>query len=147
MGTPLATAQDVADIWRPLSDAEDAQAQRLIDKASARLRRRCRFDLDAAIATYDTSPTDPSAIDPLIVADVVAGMVKRAMVNPDGATSVSDTEGPFSRTRGFGGQGNQPTSTVVVFDSDIDALRPAQPTSLPGTIYTRPERCLGSGLS
>jgi hypothetical protein len=138
MPAVFATAQDVADIWRPLTDTEQAQADNLCTKASARLRQKCPFDVDARIALYSTNPADPTALDPEIVSDVVAGIVKRAMVNPDGATSVSDTRGPFSQTRGFGGQGNQPVNTLVVLDSDIDQLRPARAATLPSTLRIGP---------
>jgi hypothetical protein len=138
MSNVLATAQDVADIWRPLTDAETVQADNLCAKASARLRQKCPFDVDARIALFSSNPADPTALDPLVVTDVVAGIVKRAMVNPDGATSVSTTRGPFSDTKGFGGQRNQPANTLVVLDSDIDQLRPAKAATVASTLRVGP---------
>ena len=131
MPEPLATPSDVADIWRPLTDTETAQATNLIAKASSRLRQKCPFDIDTRIALYSADSSDPQALDPLLVADVVANIVKRVMTNPAGVLSQSNTTGPLSasvtfasRTSDDGATG----STLVVTDADIDQLRPAVPS-------------------
>jgi hypothetical protein len=139
-GNALARADDVAAIWRSLSGAESDQVDALCAKASARLRQKCPFDIDERIALFTSSPTDPRALDPMIVADVVANIVKRVLVNPDGATSVSETAGPFSRTRGFGAgwRGAAPDNSLRILESDIDQLRPAQPSATPATLRLGP---------
>lgn len=95
MTTPLATPDDVAVVWRPLTPDETVQVEALILRASAKLRHAARFNIDAAIAVHASDPTSPQAIDPIVVADVVATVVKRFLVNPNGAAS--ENVGPYSR--------------------------------------------------
>ena len=140
MSAVLASPDDVADIWRPLTDAERARAENLIAKASAMLRAACPFDVDARIALKDTDPTDPDALDKAIVAAVVADMVKRVMANPEGVASKSESVGPFSSSTTFTGHFDRTQSDVrgrlVVLDSDIDQLRPVVGFPKPFTIRT-----------
>jgi hypothetical protein len=139
---PLASADDVADIWRPLSAAEQTQATRLIGKASAMLRAACPFDIDVRIALADTDPGNPQALDPTLVATVVAGMVKRVMVNPDGAAAKTETTGPYSSSTSFTslrdpGSAQETRGDLVVLAEDIQALRPKVGFAQPFTINTR----------
>jgi len=135
MGDPLAIPDDLADIWRPLSDAEVTRATNLIEKASDRLRQKCPFDIDARMALYTSSPEDITALNPSIVADVVVGIVKRAMVNPNGLFSETETNGPFSHSQTFVGRYDKTATdvrgTLQVTESDIDQLRPAVPAPAP----------------
>lgn len=141
MPGPLATADDVADIWRPLSTAEEAQADKLIDKASAMLRARAPFDIDARLALQ---ATDPDHLDPTVVASVVAGIVKRVMVNPDSAVSATETVGPYSKSTMYAqrsGSNDVMRGDLVVLPSDLAMLKPAATTfPKPFTIHTRPQR-------
>lgn len=134
---PLATTQDVADAWRPLTDAESEQVDRLITKASARLRQKCPFDVDDRIALFQTDPSDMLALDPNIVSDVVATIVKRFMVNPSGYATESETAGPFSHSATYVNRydktGSDVRGAIEVIDADIDQLRPAVPSQLPST--------------
>lgn len=124
---PLATAQDVADIWRALSDAEAQQATNLLAKASALLRNRLG-NIDDRVALFATEPTDVAALDPQIVANVVAGMVKRVMVNPAGAVNNSVSVDGVSRSQSFvGSRFAQPDvglGELTVSDSDVEKLTP-----------------------
>lgn len=140
----LAVYGDVEDIWRPLTADQQERATKLIAKASALLRWACPFDVDARIALSASEPDNPQALDSAIVATVVAGIVKRVMVNPDGAASSSETAGPFSKTANFVGQhdsaGGQDRSGLTVTAADIDALRAPAGFGVPYTIRTRPQQ-------
>lgn len=86
---PFATAIDVEERWRTLSPAETATANILASDASDMIRTRWS-DVDDRIATGSLSA------DSLL--RVVAGMVKRAMMNADveGLESRAQTAGIFS---------------------------------------------------
>lgn len=143
MSGPLATQQDVADIWRPLSTDEQTQAGNLIIKASALLRKALPFDLDQRIALAASDPTSPQALDLAVVAVVVATVVKRVMANPDAAVAVSETVGPFSSSTTFANRYNSSGSgsalgALAIEPADIQALLPTPGFQLPQTIMTRP---------
>lgn len=123
---PLAQVDDVANVWRPLEASEIPRVQYLINVASAKLRARCPFDLDARIALYYTTPSDPSALDPVVVTNVVATIVKRVLVNPEGLASTTQTFGPFSESRTFSRGGNDPTPTgdIEITAADLGELIP-----------------------
>jgi hypothetical protein len=129
---PLATPEDVADTWRPLTPAETGRVMSLIEKASAKLRHECPFDIDERVGLFSTDPTAPTALDPLVVADVVATIVKRFLANPEGFASTSEGDGPFSRSGTFVNRydksGSDVRGAIQVTPSDIAQLRPAVPT-------------------
>jgi hypothetical protein len=131
---PFADPDDVADIWRPLTTDERVRVSNLIDKAAARLIQKCPFDLDARIALFQADSTDPAALDPLIVADVVATVVKRFLVNPDGFASASEAAGPFSRSGTYVNRydktGTDVRGSLQVTEADIEQLRPAVPATV-----------------
>lgn len=92
MSTPLATADDLADYWRPLTEQESAVADSLLMVASALIRRRVP-DIDAQISA--------GTIEPVLVLYVIAEMVKSAIdasARPVDARSVSNTVGPFTQS-------------------------------------------------
>lgn len=136
----LATPADVADIWRPLTAEENQRAANLINKASALLKHAAPFDLAERIGYFTTDPTNKLALDPTLVASVVAGIVKRAMVNPDGVVSKSETTGPYtnSATYGDAAAGAVVTVGLVVTDDDLAQLRPPHGFAEPFTIRTHP---------
>lgn len=142
MPAPLADPSDVADLWRPLVDTELGRVANLIVKASARLRQQCPFDIDARISLYSTDPESPVALSPDIVADVVAGVVKRFLVNQVGVVSQTQTTGPFSISQSFVNRydktGTDVRGSLEVTESDIDQLRPATGTPVPRSIRMRP---------
>jgi hypothetical protein len=133
---PLADLDDLADVWRdpqqPLDDPEvQARCERLLAVASAKLRQRAPYDVDARIGLLSTDPADPAALDPQLVASVVANVVKRFLINPEGVVSQSDGVGPFPYSRNFVGMaartgGQDERGQVIVTDDDLDQLRPAE---------------------
>jgi len=126
MSQPLAVPSDVEDMWRPLSGSEMSRVANLITKASSMLRQRAPW-LDARMARFKVDPTDLGGLDPVTVATVVATIVKRFLVNPDGATNTSETTGPYSYSRGFALRGDRDVrGELSVTDSDVAALAPAQ---------------------
>lgn len=133
MGATYATVQDVIDIWPSLPADQSSRVENLLAKASALLRQETPFDIDERIALYATDPDDPKALDPLVVADVVATIVKRVLVNPDGTASESQTIGPYSKSRSFAKDG-QTTAGLSVSQADVDRLRPAQDLPAAATI-------------
>jgi len=144
MSTPLATPEDVEALWRPFTPAETAQVEQLIVKASAKLRHACPFDIDQRITLFTTDPSAPTALDPDVVADVVATIVKRFMVNVDGFASMSETAGPFSRSGTYVNRydktGSDVRGAIQITESDIDQLRPAVPANVPSSFRYRVPR-------
>lgn len=135
--TPLAQPEDVATLWHPLSDAENVQVLALIVKASARLRQVCPFDVDARMALFDQDRTNPLALNPDLVADLVATKVKNFLVNPDGLATTTDTTGPFSRSATYVNRydktGTDIRGSLQFTDADIDQIRPAVPFTAPSS--------------
>jgi hypothetical protein len=119
----LCTADDVADMWRPLiDDAERSKVERLIGKASSLLRQKLP-SVDTRIATFATLPGDVSALDPDTVAAVVATIVKRFLSNPDGATHVSKSLGGASVSSGYALRGDKDVrGELIVTDDDLAKL-------------------------
>ena len=111
-----ATADDVADRWRPLAPEERRKAQVLAEDASYRVRRRFPT-LDARITRGD--------IDRREVTAVVAGMVKRALLGggAEGVSQQTEARGPFSTTVQFA----TPVGTLAFTEDDLAAL--AEPTT------------------
>lgn len=139
---PLADYTDVESVWRPLTDAEQDQVYDLISKASAKLRQAGRaLNIDARMALFLTTPTDPHALDPIIVADVVATIVKRFLVNPDGLASESESEGPFSHSGTYVNRydktGSDVRGAIQIIQSDLDQLMPGATVSGIGTVRPR----------
>lgn len=137
MTTPLATPDDVADVWRPLVGVEEDRVFNLIAKASSRLRQQCPFDIDARIALYMAGSSDPTALDPTIVADTVATIVKRFLVNVEGVATQSDSAGPFAHSATYVNRydksGTDVRGAIQVTEADINQLRPAVPAHVPST--------------
>lgn len=135
----LCTADDVGDLWRPpTDDAERAKFERIIGKASALLRQKLPA-VDTRIATFSTTPTDPSALDPDTVAAVVATVVKRFLSNPDGTTHVSKTLGGASVSYGYALRGDTDLrGELVINETDLAKLE-APSSSLPrlATVKTK----------
>lgn len=124
MGAPLALTDDVADLWRPLTSTEQDRVANLIVKASALLRQKMPW-VDDRMARFAVDPTDEGGLDPMAVANVVATVIKRFLVNPDGATNMSETSGPYSRSKGFALRGDKDVrGELIITDSDIEALTP-----------------------
>lgn len=136
---PFADPNDLAAVWRPLSDAEAQQAMNLLAAASSKLRHACPFDIDARVALFEAGSTDPTALDPVLVTDVVVTIVKRYMVNIQGAATMSQSVGPYSQSATFVNRydktGSDVRGAIQVTDSDIDQLRPAVPADIPAVAH------------
>lgn len=91
----LATAADVAAMWRPLTAEETTQAATLVDYASAVVRARFP-DVDARVAA--------GSLDAALPRLVVASMVKRAMLAGGLEGVKRDVVGPF-QTEAFNPEG------------------------------------------
>lgn len=117
MGLPFADATDVADRWRPLSDAEQQTADVLCGDASRLLLARFP-GIDGQIVS--------GQVDAETVTQVVAGMVKRAMVAPaDGITSQSETTGPYGHSQTYA----NPLGNVFLTQADITLILGYQPAA------------------
>jgi hypothetical protein len=144
---PLCTSSDVeAKLVRPLSDFETAHIAAWIGEASAQLRQRAPFDIDARMALFTDNVPDPAALNPDLVAGVTATVVKRFLVNPDGAFSSSEGVGPYSRSASFVNRydksGSATVGAIQVTDADVEQLRPATPAPTVGSFRVnipRPE--------
>lgn len=112
-GTPFATYVDVEARWRTLSDSEQDIADQLAADASGMIRDRWA-DVDARIAA--------ETLDGDSVIRVVAGMVKRAMLNADaeGLESQTRVAGPFSLNSKFA----NPMSNLYFTAADILVFEP-----------------------
>jgi hypothetical protein len=90
----FATVDDVADRWRPLSDAERTLAQVLIGDAT-----------NILLVTYPdiNGQVLAGTVEEWRPRQVVAGMVKRAIIGGDneGVKSDSETVGPYSLSRTY----------------------------------------------
>lgn len=140
--TPLAKVSDVEDLWqRTITDQTQVdRVQNLLAKASALLRQKMP-SVDDRVAAFTTSPTDPSALDPDVVATVVAGAVKRYLVNPDGVTSENVSLGGASKATSYVLRGmkdtDQQLGALTITPADLATLRaPQARTPMFGTIRT-----------
>lgn len=147
----LASIDDLADVTLGTVTNVD-QANRLLRKATALLRQKAPH-VDARIAAFEADPSDPRGLDPVTVATVVAGVVKRVMVNPDGATSDSQTVGIYSRTKTFVfSRGTDPSQVdrgqLAITKADLDQLAPYVPASShAGSIRLQPSLAPAYGLA
>jgi len=148
MSGPLATPDDVADMWRPLTSDEEPRIQRLIDKASALLRQKVPW-LDTRVARFLADPADLGGLDPMVVADVTATIVKRFVVNPDGSTNTSESVGPFTQSKGFALRGDKDVrGEMLVTETDLTKLSPAVHTRARlGVIKAKPGLAPGRSLA
>lgn len=129
---PFASADDVADRWRPLTDAEYAIAQTLAGDASTLIRARFP-GIDSQVSS--------GALDGDVLTMVVAGMVKRALIAPDdGVSQESETAGPFSRSQTYA----NPMRNVFLTAADMTLILGYRPSAMSGRFAndtTRSETC------
>lgn len=139
-GDLTSTDAVTAALLRPLTSDEATFVPGVIVDVSAQLRNRFRA-IDARIAAYAADPSDPAGIDPAAVAGMLARVIKRALVNPRGLWSATDSQGPFARSETYpgarGGEGAGATVGAVVTDDDIAQILP-KVFAKGGTIRTRP---------
>lgn len=116
MAVPFASAEDVADRWRPLTPAEETVADVLARDASALIRARFP-GIDGQVTS--------GAVDPDVLTMVVAGMVKRALVAPeDGVAQQSEGMGPYSQSQTFA----NPMRNVFLTAADLVLILGYQPS-------------------
>jgi hypothetical protein len=140
MADPFATSDDVADLWRPLTDTESNQVDSLLLVASAQLRQRLR-NIDDRIALFASTPTADLALDPILAVNAVVNAVRRYLNNPTGALNQTVTTGPYSKTIGYGERtGSQflPRGVVLITDDDVAPLLPPDAEFVPGAIRQQP---------
>lgn len=144
---PLCSFSDIeAKLVRPLSDFEASYVDAWIAEASAQLRQAAPFDVDARMQMFKSGIPDPAALDPQLVAGVVATVIKNFLVNPVGAVTASETMGPYSQSHSYVNRydksGSDVRGRIQVTDADIDQLRPAVPAPIVGSFRVnmpRPE--------
>lgn len=112
LDVPFATTDDLADRWRPLTEAEEARATVLLDDASQLI-----LDEDLRGILDDlTSPTST-------LTRIVCAMVKRAMMAPIGdsapVSQMQQAAGPFSMSATF----QNPAGDLYLSASERRALR------------------------
>ena len=109
----LASVEDVAARWRPLTSEEQIIVETLLDDASDMVRVRFpNVDADILAGTIRIATA----------VRVVAGMVRRAMMNRDneGITQGSETIGPFAVSQTYA----NPTGNLYLSKDDILAFEP-----------------------
>lgn len=145
MAEDLVAQSDVeAALLRPLADTETPYIATLIKQVSSRLRGRIK-NLDARIATYEADPDASGGIDPARVASVLADVLKRYMVNPEGAASRSETTGPESASVSFASYGKAigGTGRLTISQQDVDEILARPRRTRPGSIKLRAALALG----
>lgn len=108
-----ASVSDVADRWRPLSDAQEAVAQTLLDDAWAMLKRhatRRGTDIEDEI----TTDVDLR----LGVVRILATAVLRVLKNPEGKAQESIDDYSYTRNSGVAG------GSLEFTDDELDDLLP-----------------------
>jgi len=115
-----AVPNDVADIWRPLSADEQGQVFNLLVKAAAMLQQKSPY-IKARMARFALDPTDLGGLDPVLVATVVATMVKRLLVNVDGV--VQETAGTVTAIWAIRGE-IAVRGELHVTPGDLESLAP-----------------------
>lgn len=109
---PFATATDLADRWRPLSEEETTRATILLEDAS-------RLILDE-----DTRGIYAEALDPasMSLVRIVCAMVKRAMLAPTGdagpVSQMQQSAGPFTVSATY----SNPAGDVYLTSAERRAL-------------------------
>jgi hypothetical protein len=125
-----------AALLRPLTVDEAAIIDGVIDLASTKLRGKLPT-VDDRIAAWSQSPRPATALDPELVAAVLAGVIKRALLNPKGLWSTSETDGDYSISETYpaarGGADVDNAGGITITDADLAELAPAV-TVLPATV-------------
>lgn len=136
---PLASPDDVeAALLRPLTDTEVDYVPTLIGQASALLRTAAP-SIDDRIARYEADPTDLSGVSSATVATVVAGVVKKYLINPQGIASTSTTTGPYNESVSYALRSEKEERGVLqITAGDLRTLFPNRKRLRAGSIRMRP---------
>lgn len=144
---PVAVTQpDIeAALVRPLTATEESYVGELAGQAIAKLRAAIR-GIDARVAAFEADSEAPNGIDPQLVTAVLAGVIKRVLVNSKGAWSETRSTGPYSTSVTYAGDrggnaGVQAPGVLAILPSDIEQIVGSSPFATPGTIRTRPRHC------
>ena len=137
--TSLAQRSDVETaLLRPLTTDEVAYIDGLLAQASALLRNSAP-SVDDRIAVFAADPTNPRGVSAEVVSAVVAGIVKRYMINPKGLASTTDSTGPYSHGETYALRSEKDVRGVMqVTTEDLATLMPNRKRLRAGTLRTRP---------
>lgn len=144
--TALVEQSDIeAALVRPLTTNESTYIAPLIAQASSKLRTAMPT-VDRRLEAWATDPETPGALDPKTVSSMLAGVIKRVLVNPRGTWSRSQSSGPFSESETYpaqrgGDAANQSPGGLVITADDLAQLNPVSLFVAAGTIRT-PMPCL-----
>lgn len=124
-------------LLRPLTTLEATYIAGLIAQTEALLRQRVP-SIDARIAEYVANPADTASVSAETVATVLAGVIKRYLINPEGAVSISQAAGPFSTAKSYALRTDKTRrGALEITDEDVDVLFPNRKRLRAGTIKTR----------
>lgn len=137
-GDDLVSSTDVvAALVRPLTAFEQTVIGDLIARVQRDLRSKMPT-IDDRMARWGVEPPVENAVDPELVGDVLAGVIKRYLRNVDGAATVSRGDGPFTTSTSFAFRGNAvgggTLGELAVTPADIDEINGVVGVSLPATI-------------
>jgi hypothetical protein len=123
-----ATAQDVADRWRPFSDTSEE------DRATVLLEDAWSLLLGQVTDVEDRLEADPATLDERLVVMALVRAVVRVLRNPNALRQVSLQD--YSETHASGG------GDLYIDQADIDLLTPSTAGNTAFTIvpYGRPGR-------
>lgn len=129
--------KDVVTDLRPLKPNEASYIESHLQTVSGQLRQKMPR-IDARIALWGTA--DPTALDPTLVAGVLADVIRRFLLNPEAAASKTTATGPWSNTISFASYGKSigGTGELVVTDDDLAKLDGPPAPNLPRMIRLRP---------
>lgn len=88
----FAHAEDIEDVFRPLTDPERVIAQGLLEQASNKLRAR--------VPTIDQL-VDLDELKAALARDAVVNAVKRVLMNPEAVTQSESRSGVFIESRRY----------------------------------------------
>jgi len=126
-----------AQLLRPFTDLETASVDTLIGQASSFLRTASP-SVDTRIAAFLADPTDPSGLDPVTVSGMLAGVIKRYLVNPKGIVSGSDTTGPYAHSESYALRSDKDRrGALEITPEDLAVLFPNRKRLRAGTIRLR----------
>lgn len=111
---------------RPLTSTEQQFIDGLCNQAIVKLRAALR-NVDARVAAFEADSTAAIGIDPAVVTAVLAGVVKRVLVNPQGAWSATQSIGPKSQSITFSGDrggdaGVRAPGVLAITAADIEQI-------------------------
>lgn len=122
MAWPTVSPSGVASLWRPLTAEEQSVAIARIRVVEAELRRELRLHgITGTPSVGDLGFDTQDAVDEWadLYESVVAGVVKQALINPDGWLEVRESIDDFELTR----RRDQVTSTGLAFLTEDDVAK------------------------